>query len=91
MSMSRFLLLLLMTLTASATLLAQDAQAIAQRIDQRSVLYWNPCVTIDGHQDGTTAFDFYASDARDTRYIINIEGIASDGTPFKATRAFDKR
>jgi len=54
-------------------------------------LYWNPCVTIDGHQDGTTSFDFYASDARDTRYIINIEGIASDGTPFKATRTIDKR
>lgn len=48
-------------------------------------------MTIDGHQDGTTSFDFYASDARDTRYIINIEGIANDGTPFKATRAIDKR
>lgn len=48
-------------------------------------------MTIDGHQDGTTSFDFYASDARDTRYIITIEGIASDGTPFKATRAIDKR
>lgn len=39
-----------------------------------------------GRDDG-----FYASDARDTRYIITIEGIASDGTPFKATRTIDKR
>ena len=39
------------------------------------------------HSGGKKSLDI----KRDTRYIFNIEGIASDGTPFKATRAIDKR
>ena len=57
--------------------------------DLRTTLYWNPCVTIDSN--GSSAFDFYASDTHNTTYIVTVEGITSDGTPFRATHNITKR
>ncbi len=57
--------------------------------DLRNVLYWNPCVAVNN--DGTSTFDFYASDAHNTTYIVTVEGIANDGTPFRATHQITKR
>ena len=57
--------------------------------DLRDVLYWNPCVKVN--DNGTSAFDFYASDAHNTTYIVTIEGIANDGTPFRTTHQVTKR
>ncbi len=57
--------------------------------DLRKVLYWNPCVAVN--QDGTSTFDFYASDAHNTTYIVTIEGIGNDGTLFRTTHQVTKR
>lgn len=57
--------------------------------DLREVLYWNPCVTING--GGSSSFDFYTSDAHNTIYLITIEGVAVDGTPFRTTHQVTKR
>lgn len=57
--------------------------------DLRKVLYWNPCVTIG--DNGMSTFDFYASDVHSTTYIVTIEGIAADGTPFRTTHQVTKR
>ena len=57
--------------------------------DLREVLYWNPCVTI--HGGGSSSFDFYTSDAHNTIYLITIEGVAVDGTPFRTTHQVTKR
>jgi len=57
--------------------------------DLRKLLYWNPCVTLN--QDGTSSFDFYASDAHNTTYIVTIEGIGNDGTLFRTTHYVAKR
>ncbi len=57
--------------------------------DQRRVLYWNPCVTVN--PDGTSSFDFYASDAHNTTYIVTIEGVGNDGTLFRTTHQVTKR
>ena len=57
--------------------------------DLRTTLYWNPCVAVDAQ--GKSTFDFYASDAHSTRYLITVEGITSDGTPFRATHEMTKR
>ncbi len=43
--------------------------------DFRTVLYWNPEVTA---QKGSAGIDFYTSD-QTGNYIINVEGITSDG------------
>jgi len=57
--------------------------------DLRKVLYWNPCVTVG--DNGTSTFDFYASDVHNTTYIVTIEGVAADGTPFRTTHQITKR
>ena len=57
--------------------------------DLRKVLYWNPCVAVNN--DGTSKFDFYASDAHNTTYIVTVEGVANDGTPFRTTHQVTKR
>ena len=57
--------------------------------DLRKLLYWNPCVTLN--QDGTSSFDFYASDGHNTTYIVTIEGIGNDGTLFRTTHYVAKR
>lgn len=57
--------------------------------DLRSVLYWNPRVTVN--HDGTSTFDFYTSDAHNTSYIMTIEGIGADGSMFHTTRRVTKR
>jgi hypothetical protein len=57
--------------------------------DLRNVLYWNPCVAVNN--DGTSTFDFYASDAHNTTYIVTVEGVANDGTPFRTTHQVTKR
>ena len=57
--------------------------------DLRNVLYWNPCVTVN--DNGTSTFDFYASDVHNTTYIVTVEGIAGDGSLFRATHQITKR
>ena len=57
--------------------------------DLRTTLYWNPCVTVSAN--GKSTFDFYTSDAHNTRYLITVEGITSDGTPFRTTHDITKR
>ncbi len=57
--------------------------------DLRKVLYWNPCVTVN--DNGTSTFDFYASDVHNTTYIVTVEGIAGDGSLFRATHQITKR
>ena len=57
--------------------------------DLRTTLYWNPCVSVN--PNGKSTFDFYTSDAHSTRYLITVEGITSDGTPFRTTHDITKR
>lgn len=56
--------------------------------DFRQLLYWNPSVEIERGQP--LSLEFYTSDDRGM-YIINIEGIASDGTPISCNGYFDVR
>jgi hypothetical protein len=56
--------------------------------DFRQLLYWNPSVEIPGTQPLT--LEFYTSDNKG-RYIVKIEGIASDGSPLSCTGYFDVR
>ncbi len=44
--------------------------------DNRSTLYWNPCVPIT--DNGEASFDFYTSDS-DTPYTILVQGVSADG------------
>ena len=44
--------------------------------DNRSTLYWNPCVPIT--DNGEASFDFYTSDS-DTPYTILVQGVSEDG------------
>ena len=44
--------------------------------DNRSTLYWNPCVPIT--DNGEASFDFYTSD-NDTPYTILVQGVSADG------------
>jgi hypothetical protein len=49
--------------------------------DFRQLLYWNPDVEISREND--QILEFYASD-HSGNYIIEIEGISTDGTPISA-------
>lgn len=44
--------------------------------DNRSTLYWNPCIPIN--DNGEASFDFYTSDS-DTPYTILVQGVSADG------------
>ncbi len=57
--------------------------------DLRTTLYWNPSVAVN--ETGKSTFDFYASDAHGTTYIVTVEGISSDGIPFRTTHNITKR
>lgn len=49
--------------------------------DLRSTLVWKPCVKIS--PDGTSSFDFYASDNVNTTYTVTIEGVSPRGEIIK--------
>lgn len=61
---------------------------IEQGTDLRSVVYWNPCVSVGS--DGKASFDFFATDARNTTYTILVEGVTPDGSLVRATRQVAK-
>ena len=54
--------------------------------DFRSTLYWNPEVVIDS--TGTAEVSFYNADYL-TNYMVEIEGITTEGVPLRATTQFD--
>ncbi|MBP3737542.1 MAG: hypothetical protein J6I72_00645 [Muribaculaceae bacterium] len=54
-----------------------DNGGIAPGMDQRNLLYWNPCVKVGA--DGKSSFDFYANDVEGTSYTVTIEGVTDDG------------
>jgi hypothetical protein len=58
----------------------------SRKPDFRQLLYWNPSVEIQEGQ--TRTIEFYTSDNKGN-YIINIEGIASDGSPINNMAYFD--
>jgi hypothetical protein len=47
--------------------------------DYRNTLYWNPCVKPD--KDGKARVEFWSSDNK-ADYIINIQGITTEGKTF---------
>jgi hypothetical protein len=47
--------------------------------DYRNTLYWNPSVKID--KDGKVVTEFWSSDNK-SDYLVNIQGITSDGKTF---------
>ena len=47
------------------------------QLDQRTTLYWNPCVTTDS--TGHAAFGFWPS-SKSKSYRVKVEGITDDGT-----------
>lgn len=61
---------------------------IEQGTDLRSVVYWNPCVSVGS--DGKASFDFFATDAHNTTYTILVEGVTPDGSLVRATRQVAK-
>ncbi|MBR1804558.1 MAG: hypothetical protein IJ775_06640, partial [Muribaculaceae bacterium] len=54
-----------------------DNGGIAPGMDQRNLLYWNPCVKVGA--DGKSGFDFYANDVESTSYSVTIEGVTDGG------------
>jgi len=48
----------------------------------KQLLYWNPDIVIN--DTGTTDFEFYTSD-NTSDFIIRVEGISNDGTPYNAS------
>lgn len=54
--------------------------------DLRTTLYWNP--TIQTTSDKETQISFYTSDIR-SDYIIEIEGISTNGQPIHAIKTFN--
>ena len=56
--------------------------------DLRTTLYWNPCVAMNN--EGKSTFDFFASDAHNTNYIVTVEGVTAEGKPFRATHNISK-
>ena len=48
----------------------------------KQLLYWNPDIVIN--DTGTTDFEFYTSD-NPANFIIRVEGISNDGTPYNAS------
>lgn len=49
-----------------------------EKPDYRATLYWNPAVQTD--QNGTATFSFFTSD-EDAEYLIEVQGLTSDGSP----------
>lgn len=66
----------------------QGTAGIEPGTDLRSVVYWNPCVSVG--PDGKASFDFFASDAHNTTYTILVEGVAPDGSLIRSTRQVAK-
>ena len=64
-------------------------QGMEPGTDLRTMLYWNPRVTVNGNAQ--SQFDFYASDAPNTTYLITIEGISQDGTSIRTIHQVTKR
>jgi hypothetical protein len=61
---------------------------VSRNPDFRQLLYWNPSVDIEGSQP--ISVEFYTSDNKGS-YVINIEGITSDGNPISCVEYFDVR
>jgi TonB-dependent SusC/RagA subfamily outer membrane receptor len=59
-----------------------STESDAQIPDTRTTIYWNP--DLKGDNTKTTEVSFYASDSG--RYRIVVEGITSDGIPFRAEK-----
>ncbi|HYC87422.1 MAG TPA: hypothetical protein VEB86_19450, partial [Chryseosolibacter sp.] len=53
--------------------------------DQRSLLYWNPSVSITA--DGKAVFDFFTSD-QEGQFLIHVEGMTRGGNAGSATAVF---
>lgn len=53
--------------------------------DKRTLLYWNPSLTVDG-KEGTNV-QFYTSDIQG-EYEVVVEGITKDGVPGSSTHSF---
>lgn len=66
----------------------KDDNGFEPGTDLRAVLYWNPCVPVDGN--GKSKFDFYSNDSHNTTYTVTIEGISPNGTLIRATRQVTK-
>ena len=49
-----------------------------EKPDYRATLYWNPAIQTDQH--GAATFSFFTSD-EDAEYLIEVQGLTSDGNP----------
>lgn len=56
--------------------------------DQRSLIYWNPEVRLDGSKKVT--LPFYTSDTKG-KFIAVVKGLTADGQPMSATTSFEVR
>jgi hypothetical protein len=63
-------------------------KTVSRNPDFRQLLYWNPSVNVVGSQP--ISVEFYTSDNKGS-YVINIEGITSDGIPISYVEYFDVR
>ena len=57
--------------------------------DFRTTLYWNPSV-VSAVNNGPAFVSFYASDSQGP-YLVTIEGVTSDGKPFRAEKQIEIR
>jgi uncharacterized protein YfaS (alpha-2-macroglobulin family) len=61
-----------------------DPQSKRSRLpDFRNTLYWNPAVEAD--KEGKARVEFWSSDFA-TEYVINIQGVTSDGQPISVKK-----
>lgn len=68
------------------TPLYEDKKARSSRIpDQRSLIYWNPDITLKGGESKTLSF--YTSDLTGN-YQVTIQALTDDGTPASASSSF---
>jgi hypothetical protein len=65
-----------------------DKKKAGRNPDFRQLLYWNPSLEINGTV--SMPVEFYTSDNKGN-YMINVEGIAADGTPISCTAYFEVR
>ena len=65
-----------------------DKERASRNPDFRQLLYWNPSLKINGTV--SIPVEFYTSDNKGN-YMINVEGITSDGTLISCTAYFEVR
>lgn len=67
-----------------------DQDLLANRQpDYRSTVYWNPNITTD--ENGEATVSFFSTDAHDTQFILQLEGMAFTGDPVVGKWAIDVR